>query len=241
METIRTWLNDGGTYQDGVQLLLQHSQDPGLHELFTQEMETEFKRKLLRQELLQLLKNNSQPVDHSNAGQMQVSKVLNVQPVAGTGGPGLASENLSKKSPGRWSHPSKMDEIEKALHDTWEPLFLEMCHLQTSIYDVAKLGIKQPAKKDEAAKMAFRILDLAKQCKQLYKQRDDYFVTNQAPVAAPQYAIDPVVAWKEFKNAERYCRQMNANLKKNPDDENSKQLLAKHQAAVDHYKRFFNK
>lgn len=252
METIRTWLNDGGTYQAGVDLLLQHTQDPGLHELFTQEMETDFKRKLLRQELLQVLKSNAQPAKPPNTGPAKVSEAATAAQVPATGGPGLASEKLSKKSPGRWSHPSQMDQIEKDLHDTWHPLFLEMCHLQNTIYDVAKAGTKpstthphclqDPAKKKEAQKMAFRILDLARQCKQLYIQRDQYLYTGAVPVDdSEQYAVDPAIAWKEMQNAERYVRQMKRNLAKNPDDENSKRLLAKHQAAVDHYKKFFNK
>jgi regulator of replication initiation timing len=283
MERIRQWLNDGGTYQDGVDLLLQFSQDPDMVELFTLEMETDFKKKLLRQELLQVLKSQSEDPEPPNAGQATVLADQNELPAAAGLAAPVASEivtelsqqleqtmdelteakdqiddlelqneqlqdenhdlqkKVTTKSPGRWSHPSKMDQVEKELHDAWHPLFLEKCHLQNIIYDLANEGKTNREKCIQAGQMAHRILDLSKQCRSFYKKRDTYFTTGQAPMvdaAAEQYAVDPVVALKKLANAERYVRQMKNNLEKNPDDENSKRLLAKWQAAVDHYKEF---
>jgi hypothetical protein len=248
MEAIKQWINDGGTYQEGVQLFLQFSDDQGMCELFTAEMETEFKRKTLKRELMQLLNQKSAVCydgHDENTGPVHIPADEKLLPAGSAGGSPVASEKMTKRSPktpGRWSAVDQMDPQEKQLHDQWHPIFLEMTHMQSTIYDVALAGKTDKAKQDEACRMAHRILDLARQCKRIYHSRDEYFKTGQVWVDPnlDGYAVDPITAWKKLQNAERYVRQMKNNLAKNPGDELSKQNLAKHQAAVDHYKKTFN-
>jgi hypothetical protein len=246
MEEIKNWLNSGGTYSEGVAIFCRHSTDKKLIQLFTTEMVTEFKKQKLKTAMKDLFRSLpaarvdqkpvQQPVSAEKQGKM-------ISPGAGQPVASPKVTKMSQKTPGRWSHPDDQDTVEKSLFDIWQPLFLEKTNLQSRILDIAKQGTKDPAKKDEAGQMAHRILNLARQIRKIYTQRDEYFATGSVPVdekpSARQYAIDPVIAHKEWKNAERYVRTMKNKLKKNPADQSAIELLAYHQAAVDHYKEFF--
>lgn len=259
---IKDWLNNGGTYAEGVELLLQATTDQSLHELFA-EAESDFKRKLLKEELKALVMASpaliNQPVidqvinqenviqDLQDENDTKDETIQELQEVIDMKDNQIQQLEQTKpvhiKTPGRWSHPDHRDETEKSLHDEWHPLFLEMQHHRNTIYEVAKAGAVYPEKKTEACHKAQAIIKLSKQCREIYKKRDHYFKHGVLPYEAPpleQYAVDPIAAVKDLENRKRYVRTMKANLAKNPDDQNSQQLLARHRAAVDHYKKLLN-
>jgi hypothetical protein len=232
MQDVKNWLNEGGSYATGVSLFLLYCpEDDDMRELFTDEGETDFKRKALKTELQRLLRQGTS---------IQSSPAEEKKDTQGAAGTGMIGTNeVTQKSLGRWSHPDTMDEIERKLHDEWKPLYLEMCFLQDTIYDVAIAGKTDSYKRDNAGRMAHRILDLSKQCQRLYRRRDEYFTSGKVEEpkpAANDYAVDPIIAVKKMANVERYVREMKKRLKNNPGDATAKELLDKHQAALDHYK-----
>lgn len=251
MERIRKWLNEKGTYQAGVDLLLDIHPDHHLAELFTGERETSFKAKKLKQLLQDLLhtspKGKSKPdLARVSGPSHQVKQLqeqvddLNDQLEDLQGQVDDAQDSKTGKQPGRWSHPDDQDAVERSLHQGWHPLYLERSNLQARIYDVAQLGKKDPKQKDAAAAMAFRILELDRKIKSYYDQRDQYFTTGSLPDEPPaeQYAQDPVIAARKLQNHERYARTFKKQLEKDPADDNARKLLNKHQKAIEHYKTF---
>lgn len=236
MDDITKWLNERGTYHQGVALLLKHQPGHRLADLFTQEQQSDFKAKKLHQALLQL------------ATQQPAAAIVPAAPPAATAGPdpaapgSTATEHTPARIPGQWSHPDARDAVENRLHGQWHPLFLERANLQSRIYEVAKAGTTNRKKRDEACRMAHRILDLERSIKRIYQQRDQYLVTGQEPAADPdavQYAQDPILAAKDLENRRKYVRTFRTKLKSNPDDTKAQQLLQQHLAAVEHYERFF--
>lgn len=236
---IKAWLNEKGTYLAGVDLFLKCCPGHQLAELFTAEGESLFKMKKLQQELQNLVAQDPGPVQNITPSKPAISPAEKI-PTLPPAQIGQQVVDQLQKQPGRWSDPAHMDAAEKDLHATWHPLFLEMNNLQARIYDVAKAGTTDGEQQKAAGIMAHRILNLAQQCKAIYKTRDAYFSTGQLPAPAVALAVDPQIAFLKLKNAERYVREFTAKLKAKPNDKKATEKLAHWQNIVSEYKTQLN-
>ena len=218
MDEIRAWLNDPQRkYKDGARLYLVHGKDHSLRRVFM-EAESPFKFKKLHEALRGLLTQKKQVIE----------KVVAAKEVA--------IEHISK-SERRW--PDNMDPVLKALHTKWKPVFAEMMSLTSRIYEVALQGKTDPAMKEEAGRMAHRILDLDDECDAIYVKRDHYQKYGRLPedVRPIELVVDPLKMPLALLNSRRYVREYKSKLKKEPDNVNYAKMLEKHQWAVEQYEQ----
>lgn len=225
MESIKLWFNGTRDYQEGVDLYTKFGTDQGLRKLLTMEGETPFKKKRLLEALEALISEAKEkpPVDTSKAPKAP---------------PRAKDEVTPEKS---WS--KVRDEVEQSLYLKWKPVYLEMVNLCSRLDEVARAGQKDPNKKEEAGRMALRILELEQQCDSFYRSREYYHENKNLPQIEEPYQdfpVDPALAFKAFQNAQKYARDYRAKLRKYPDNPNYAAQLRKWESAVQAYKSKFN-
>jgi hypothetical protein len=225
MESIRLWLNGKRNYQKGVELYLAHGQDPTLKRMFSQEAESDYKRKRLYESLKALI-TTPPPIS---------------KPVASPTKPPPAKGVVLIPGESRWN--DFMDEVEASFHAKWKPLYVEMMDLVTRIGDIAQAGAKDKEKELLAGKMALRILNLDDQIEAIYAERDHYLATGgmleERPYGDP--CIDPMLIPLKLANHQRYIRECRAKLQKDPSQTNLATLIKKHEWFVDYYSKQLNK
>jgi hypothetical protein len=224
MESIRLWLNGNRNYAKGVQLYLAHGSDPTLKRIFSQEGESDFRKK----RLVECLQNLLQPCKNPKPAPSPQKAAEPKPPVL------IPGES-------KWS--DYMDEVEASLHAKWKPLFVEMMDLVTRVGDVAQAGAKDREKEMLAGKMALRILNLDDQIEAIYAERDHYLATGgmleERPYGDP--CIDPMLMPLKLANHQRYIRECKAKLQKDPSQTNLATLIKKHEWFVDYYSKQLNK
>jgi hypothetical protein len=235
MDDVKKWLNGPASYDEGVKLLLKYCQDQNLRMLFTIQQESHYKRTRLRAFLTDLaLKKTSPPKENrpkSSTGTIPTKQGTKWH---------LSSPHAPVAQNG-WNDPSKMDDVERSLHERWKPLFSEYNHLRSAIWEIALAGEKDPVQKAAAGRMAHRIVDLADAIDDLYFQRDHFRHHGHLPSnihpSPGETAVDPAIAYRKLKNAERYCRTFRGKLDKNPKDTASAAKLVKWTLVVDKYNK----
>jgi hypothetical protein len=214
MESIRIWLNGKQDYKTGVNLYKKFGTDSLLKRLFDEEAISPFKIAKLKEALTGLMQNKKQVQVENKA--VLVTAIERIK-----------SERDPQKE---WSE--NMDEVETALWEKWKPLFTEMMHLSSTIYDVSKSG-----NETKAGEMALRILDLDDKCDALYRDRNHYKQHGQQleqwPYGAP--CVDPLLIPKKYENAKRYMREYRAKVAAKPDDVNAAKKLKEHEWWVSYY------
>lgn len=213
MDVIRNWLNGSRDYQTGVQLYLEHGQHGLLKKLFTAEGFSDFKQQQLEKALSGLI-----TPDQPKAPQGQ--KVATIAPVLSTQAIVSLIDASNNPDPERrrgWSNP--MDATEQSLFDKWKPLFSEMLDLQACLENVARQGLKDQTFKEEAGRMALRIIDLDKQCDAIYSDRDYYLAHKKLPEAKSNLdiSLDPAQWPLKLQNHQRYLREYKKKLEKETD------------------------
>lgn len=173
MQVIKDWFNSGKNYDAGVSLYMQYGDNAQLKDLFT-EFRTPFKEKKLVEVLRGLI---SVSAEATHTAEKKVTQL-----VAETHG---------------W--PDAMSAELMALKEVWKPLYAEQMNLNARLYDVARLGVDDKNKEQEAGQMAHRILNLRDQIKDIYFQRDYYLENNVFP--GKEQVFKPVVT--DIKIAER--------------------------------------
>ena len=138
--------------------------------------------------------------------------------------------------------PEQMDATLAALKEKWKPLFAELMYLSSSIYEVALQGKTDPAKKQEAGKMAHRIIDLDEECDAIYLKRQHYLTYKTLPEEKKpiELVVDVKKIPKALANSERYVRDYKNKLKKNPADVFAAEKLKQYEWAVGEYKKQLN-
>lgn len=224
MNPISEWLNRHGSYDEGVQLYMQYGPDPLLKTLL-QGGHTPFKDSRLRLALRRIVPaaDTAQP-----AAEKQPEK------------PAVKTDAAVKEKPKVFTGwPAEKDEVVAALHAQWKPLFAEMMNLMARVYDVAKSGLKDEARRREACVMAHRILDLDDACTDIYEKRDYYLEHKKLPDEKGPVAL--VTDEKKYplalQNHKRYLREYKAKLLKHPGDVKIAAQIKKHQWAVAEYSR----
>jgi hypothetical protein len=210
MEEIRTWLNCGRKYDEGVMLYLQYGKDQQLKRLFTIEEESDFKRKKLVDALQLLIKGTPVPPP-------QVKPAVVIQ--------------KTFDNPSKW--PQQMDEVVNALFQQWKPMFAERNDLFIRLWTPARAGYES-----EAGRIAHQILDLDDEIDLIYEKRDQYLkhgtlVEEKKP---KKWVVDPIKQAVKLKNHERYARDFRAKLKKNPANVKAAEKLKEHEEAITYYK-----
>lgn len=250
MDAIRNWLNSGRDYHAGVQLYVEHGAHGLLKKLFTAEGFSEFKQQQLEKALAGLIQTPGieVPQDSPTIPQTQTApqgqKAAEIAPINTTEADvDLINEgNISERRKG-WSNP--MDAAEQTLFDKWKPLYSEMLDLQARLEEVARAGQQDPTKKDDAGRMALRIIDLDKQCDKLYAQRDLYLQTgklmedgyNDKPL---ELAVDPVKWPLKLQNHQRYLREYKGKRENESDPAKQQKLdenIAHQERMVSEYKK----
>jgi hypothetical protein len=104
---------------------------------------------------------------------------------------------------------------------------------------VARQGLKDPNKKEEAGRMALEILDLAEQCKAIYSDREYYRTYKKLPGEEKpvQIALDSALWHKKLDNAQHYLAKYKRKLEKDPSDVKSAELIQKWEAVEQEYKK----
>jgi hypothetical protein len=236
MDDIRIWFNGARKYEDGVQLYLKYGKDPLLIKLFTQESYSDFKLKKLTSALDDILSTNcKKPVTLANfqrvvtetPGQIKTEVAANLDKLE-------AEHKLPEK---KW--PDVRDPILEALYLKWKPVFAEMMNLVARVGDIARAGKTDPNKKEEAGRMALRILDLCDECDTYYFNRDHYIEKKALPVEKKpiDISLDPLLWPKLLQNHSRYVRQFKRDLEKDPSNIQKAEYLKKHEWAVSEYKK----
>lgn len=231
MDDIRKWFNGKKNYAEGVALYLKYGKDAMLKKLFTVEAESDFKKKKLVSALDEML-----------SGVVYVKKdrpgfrLKDYAPAILKKAEELRIENMPLHEI-RW--PDDRDETLQSLWLNWKALFGEMMNLSARIGDVARAGMKDPNKKEEAGRMALRILDLDDECDKLYAQRDFYLVNKKLPEdkGPVELSLDPNQWYKKLTNHQKYARTFRTRLNKDAADTEAAELLKKHEWAVHEYKK----
>lgn len=215
MNEIIHWLNGPRYYQTGAKLYLKHGTDKLLRRIFS-EPESDFKRKKLTEALTGLVSK----------------KVKAEKKVAET--KAVAIERVSA-SPRKW--PEQLDDTLSALKEKWKPAFAELMNLTARIYGYALAGTNDPAMKEEAGRMAHRILDLDDLCDEIYAQRDHYIKFRKLPQEKKplDLVVDPIKMPVALENARRYVRMYKNKLKKNPADVAAVEKIKQYEWAVQEY------
>ena len=180
------------------------------------EPESDFKRKKLIEALTTL-------VSKKEKAEKKVSETKAV-----------AIERVSV-SPRKW--PDEMDDTLRALWEKWKPAFSELMNLTSRIYEIALAGTKDPAMKEEAGRMAHRIIDLDDLCDEIYAQRDHYIQFKKLPQEKKpmELVVDPIKMPVALENARRYVRMYKSKLKKNPADVAAAEKIKQYEWAVQEY------
>lgn len=233
MEEIRIWFNGKRDYAAGVALYLKHGSDPTLKRLFTAEGYSDFKNTKLKTALESLLAGNK---TLPTGG---IKEVILVP----------AKDFIEPKSPDRVPEqkiipPEKSwnenpDATESALKAKWKPLYAEMMYLVANLEAPARQGLKDPNKKEEAGRMALKILDLAEQCKAIYSDRDYYRTHGVLPGEKKpvDIALDSALWHKKLDNAQHYIAKFKRRLEKDPSDVKAAQLIKKWETVELEYKK----
>ena len=223
MDDIKQWLNGGGSWDAGVELVLKYCKNPLLRQVFM-EGHTPYKAERLRKTLLEIVATGVVVKKVQDTAKQTVLQIVT-------------------QAPKGWGPVESMDPVIKALYLQWKPLFLQMNDLQSRLYDVAKRGLTDKAAKMEAGEMAHRILDLDDQCDDFYQKRDHYRATGALPAQTQgpdDLVVDPKKWPTALANAQRYVRDYRKKVETNPKDEKSAQQLAKWQQRVLHYQKLLN-
>lgn len=215
MDEIIHWLNGPRDYQTGAKLYLKHGTDKLLRRIFMEPV-SDFKKKKLSEALNALV----------------YKKVKTEKKITET--KAVAIERIAA-SPRKW--PEQMDDTLRALKEQWKPAFSELMNLTARIYDVALAGTKDPAMKQEAGRMAHRILDLDDLCDDIYAKRDYYLQHNKLPEAKKpmELVVDPIKMPVALENARRYVRMYKSQLKKDPSSVLAAEKIKQYEWAVQEY------
>jgi hypothetical protein len=219
MDDIREWLNKPFHYESGASLYLKHGKDPALKRVFM-EPASPFKKTKLIESLRALL-----------------GKKIEVETHVAT-----TKENALQTVSNERKWPENRDAVLEALHLQWKPLFAEMMHLCSTIYDIALAGKTDSAKKRDAGVMAHRILDLEEECGSIYAKRDYYLQHTKLPEEKKpmELVVDPNKIPLALSNARRYVNDYKNKVKNNPSDLNAVEQLKKWEWALGEYKRILN-
>lgn len=231
MEAIRIWLNGRREYKTGARLYSLYGKDLSKKRMFS-EAETPYKLQQLTRELEALLVPAGSIV--SVKAVRQVSSGPEPSPPATSSPPILKKEYV-------WSQDA--DEVERSIHARWKPLFVEMMDLVSRVGDLAREGQKNTAVKQQAARMALRILDLDDQVEALYNERNHYLETGQKKEAFPYGPVceDPVLIPVKLANHQRYARNYRQKLQKDQSDTKSAEKLKEHEWFVAYYSSIIKK
>jgi hypothetical protein len=223
MDDIRNWFNTRKKYPEGVKLYLKYGRDPILIRLFTEEKQSDFKENKLASALNQILSSNTTPAVTSLKQPPAAEKPIQTQ-----------TEKIARN---RW--PEKCDEILSSLKHRWRELYGEMTNLQARLGEVARAGATDPNKRQEAGRMALRILDLDGDCDDIYSKKDYYIEHGKLPIEISpiEISLDPALWYKRLQNHQRYSRQFRQDLEKDPGNIDKAELLKKHEWAVNQYKK----
>lgn len=223
MDDIRFWLNGRRDYTTGVVLYLKHGSDPLLIRLFRDEAVSDFKKQKLAQALQQML-----PAKAGSPAKIPIIPKIPVPAI-----PEIPTAN-------RWSR--QRDALEESLYQQWKPVYQEMMNLCARIGDVARAGLKDPNKEQEAGRMALRILELDDECDRLYYNRDHYKEHKTMPEEKKpvEMSLDPKLWPKKLTNHQRYVLKFKRDLVADPGNVKAAGLLQKHEWAVAEYKRLLN-
>lgn len=220
MDDIHEWLKGNKDYDAGAKLYLMHGKEQSLRRVFSEPV-SEFKKKKLVEALTALVTKK-----------VEAAKKIEVTKQA-------AIEHISVSNR-KW--PAKKDATLTALHEKWKPLYAEMMSLMSRIYDVALAGQTDSAKKQEAGRMAHRILDLDDECDAIYEQREFYLKHNK--LKEEEKPMELVTDVKKIplalSNAQRYVRDYKNKLLKKPDDVFAAEKLKQYEWAVGVYKKQLN-
>ncbi|MGN7786793.1 hypothetical protein ACTJIJ_19830 [Niabella sp. 22666] len=231
MKDVRDWFNGSKDYAGGVALYNKYGADATMKRLFA-EPESPFKYQLLKDELESFLSVNSGEFPEFPILPPAIP-ILPTNPVPEISKPTVES--------GAW--PVAFDEVTSALKMQWQPLFSEMINLCNRVGDVAKEGLRDANKKEEAGRMALRILELDDQCEKIYQQREHYLQYGTLPVKQTdpvEIALDSKLWPTRLANHQRYVRDYKAKLAKSPDNTQIAATLKKHQWAVNKYKELMH-
>lgn len=191
MDFIKEWLNSGRNYAEGVKIYLTYGKEQKFINLFNEPIQTAFKEKKLAEVLTQLYKGNAKAVT-------------------------VKATTTTKYLTGHKTWPEDTsDAILTALRNQWRPLYGERSSLQARLHDVALAGNTDSVKRQEAAQMAGRIIQLSKEISDIYATRSYYQQHGQLPqkqVEASPFG-DAAKAYIAKKNAERYLREYTSKLK----------------------------
>lgn len=228
MNDIRDWYNGRRNYKEGVALYLKHGNNAQLKRLFTAEAETPFKKEKLISAIGEILVPQKKLKSFSlHKEGPEIIKRIN---------------NLIQPAEKRWRQEDNQDDIEKALYLQWKPLFAEMMNLVARVGDVARAGTKDPSKKDEAGRMALRILELDDQCDDIYFNRDFYLKNKKLPAEEKlvDISLDPNKWHTRLESHKRYVRRFRNALDKDPSNLSAAEFLKKHEWAVGEYKKLLH-
>jgi hypothetical protein len=223
MDDIRKWFNTRKNYQEGVKLYLKYGKDPILTRLFTEEAQSSFKETKLASSLNDILLSSKSPVK-PDAKQSPLANKPKLQ----------QSDKIARN---KW--PEQCDEILSTLKHRWRELYGEMINLQARLGDLARGGATDPNKREEAGRMALRILDLDESCDEIYEKKEYYQEHGKLPIETSpiEISLDPALWYKRLQNHQRYCRQFRKDLEKEPGNIDKAELLKKHEWAVNQYKK----
>lgn len=217
MDQVKAWLTGPRKYDEGANLYLQYGRDEALKRIFREPV-SDYKKKKLEEALRSLLQKTT-----------EVKVKVEVQKSVAVEGVAVADR--------KW--PKEKDSTLNALHEQWKPKFAEMMNLMSRIYDVALAGKTDSAQKQEAGRMAHRILDLDDECDDIYRQRDFYLLHKKLPEEPRpmELVVDPIKIPLELANCTRYVRDYKNKLKKEPGNVKAAAQLAKYEWAVSEYKK----
>lgn len=220
MDDIREWLSGNRDYDAGARLYLIHGKDSLLKKVFSEPV-SPFKKQKLEESLKALLSGKAETVK-----KIEATKETAIQRVS-----------VGNR---RWSE--QMDPTETALHNKWMPIYAEMMNISARLYDIALAGTKDASKKEEAGRMAHKILDLDDECDKIYEQRDYYLKHKKLPTEKGEIelVVDPKMIPLALQNAQRYVRQYKNKLSKKPDDVNAAKKLRQYEWAVAEYLKKLN-
>lgn len=219
MDDIRKWLNDRGNYADGCALYFRHGTNEILKRALAIEPESDFKRNKLRASLVEILSGPPAPVVT----------------------PHVVTKKYPESSP-RWPDEPIENEVIRALHTAWKPLYLSMMNAQARVYEVALLGQTDTNKKLEAARMVHEILNTDDAIEEIYFRRDFYNEHGHLPGGVDESPVvgDPVRWATNLHNAERYVRDFKLKMKRNPANDKAAAKLVFWENEVVKYRKLLN-
>lgn len=230
MDEIKQWLNSGQDYQTGCALVIKYSPNKALHQVFREDA-TPYKVARLKRELMALV-----VVQKTAAATQVATEVAHTIRVVE-----VVKQNAQPIN--RWGAPEQMPPVVHALWLEFKPLYAERNNVMARLHDVAKAGETDPGQKEEAGRMAHRILDLDDQIETIYQKRTHYITTGGLPVdetAPDDVVVDPNKIPVALQNAKRYVREFRSKLAKAPHNAAFASKLEHWQKRVDHYQNKLN-